>query len=200
MSIYYTYQLTHKTTGQFYIGSHICHRTDDPYKDLGIKYKSSSEVVEKMGFENFNISNVEIYPSHNLAWWHEQYLIWENYNNSLNLNEHYIHPFTGKHIFSNAGKPRSKEHSLKISLALKGRTKSIEHRQKLREARKHQITTLETRQKMSLARKGKKRSIETCLKMSKSKTGLRWKQSKPRNEEHCRKISKAKRQKNSSRL
>ena len=45
----YVYKLTHKETGQFYIGYRKANKVQS-YCDIGIVYFSSSKEIEKLGF------------------------------------------------------------------------------------------------------------------------------------------------------
>ena len=83
----------------------------------------------------------------------------------------------------------SEETKRKISEANKGRALSDETKRKISEAGKGRTVSEETRQKISEAEKGKIVSEETRRKISESCTGRKL---PPRSEEHCRKISEAK--------
>lgn len=60
MILPYVYKLTHKITGQFYIGYRAANKIIAE-KDLGIKYFSSSKKVKELGFDNFNIEIVAMF-------------------------------------------------------------------------------------------------------------------------------------------
>ena len=52
----YVYMLTHRETGQFYIGYRSGNKVPARL-DLGIYYKSSSNTVKRIGFDNFYWGN-----------------------------------------------------------------------------------------------------------------------------------------------
>lgn len=49
----YVYKLVHKTTGQFYYGYQYANRVPST-ESLGVCYFTSSKIISKLGFENFN--------------------------------------------------------------------------------------------------------------------------------------------------
>ena len=148
----YCYKITHKTTGQFYIGSR-CNKSAKHYsEDFGIKYFTSSKEVKELGFENFKIDWIEEFPTKELAYDWEQMMIHVNLKDPLCLNK--FSTFKNKK-FSYSGKTHSEESRLKISNKAKNR-----------------IVSKETRNKMSNTRKGKKPSEEAKLKMSLSKQNI----------------------------
>ena len=49
----YVYVITHKETGQFYIG-YRCNNKVPSSADLGIKYFTSSKKIKAIGFSSFN--------------------------------------------------------------------------------------------------------------------------------------------------
>lgn len=99
MSIYsstraypYAYILTHKETGEFYIGYRQKNvRFKRPSSDdLGIYYFSSSRKIKEIGFENFHCKILAEFYNGDDAWLHEQRLIEANVNNVLMLNLSYF--------------------------------------------------------------------------------------------------------------
>lgn len=141
----YVYKLTHKTTGQFYIG----HRWANKYPahlDIGIHYFSSSSKVKKLGFENFDIQILfeSISTDRDIAADHaydvENEMISEVYDNSLCLNGQFR---------NNSGVMRFKHDPT-------GLIRSAETREKLARANIGKRHTEETKSKMADKRKGQK--------------------------------------------
>ena len=84
----YCYKITHKTTGQFYIG-YRCANKVQANLDLGIKYFTSSGYVKELGFENFKIDWIEEFDNPDQAYKFEQLTIKEYWQDNLNLNMSY---------------------------------------------------------------------------------------------------------------
>lgn len=87
--------------------------------------------------------------------------------------------------------PRSPEHRLNLSAALRGREFSPEHRQKIGESRKDYVCSDETRKKLSEASKGRSHSAETRQKLSAVNIGNKYSLGVKRSEETKRKMSEA---------
>ena len=83
-SLPYVYRLTHKVTGQFYIGYRYGN-AERAELDLP-KYQSSSKVVKSMGFESFDWEIVAELPNSDDAYDLENRLIEENIRNPLCIN------------------------------------------------------------------------------------------------------------------
>jgi hypothetical protein len=120
MTIYYTYKLVHKDTGQEYFGYRQT-SLPDPYMDLGIKYFSSSKFVKCLGFENFYYGVVEIYDNKIECFWAEQELIKSILYSGKCLNRFYQRRTDDARIFLPV--PDTEETKLKKSLAAKGKSK-----------------------------------------------------------------------------
>src|ERR1035437_5891107 len=95
MSIYqstkvspYVYWLTHKTTGQFYIGYREANKVPSD-QDLPI-YKSSSDKIDELGFENFDYQIIAEFFDGDSAWYQEQRIIEANIKNPLCINGHFV--------------------------------------------------------------------------------------------------------------
>lgn len=159
----YVYLLTHKETGEFYIGYREANKVSAT-EDLP-KYQSSSKIVERLGFDNFNWEILGEFSSGEEAFDYEQELIKDHIEDVLCLNQHY---FKGGEI-----RMRLIEHT-------------EESRQKIIEARKNQKPFgEETRRKMSEAKKGKPGN-----KMSKEHSErLKELSRQPKSEETKRKIA-----------
>lgn len=183
----YVYQLTHKETGQFYIGVRYANKTPST-DDLGYDYFTSSKYVKDLGFDNFNITIIAEFFEKFHALDFEQFLIKENWNNTLILNKN----ANGK-LFSNntsiSEKTKQKISNTAIANGkLKGRIVSLEARKKISEFQKtriHKPVSEETKQKISKANTGKTKTIEAKQRMSKAKSGIIF------SEDHKQKISKA---------
>jgi hypothetical protein len=86
MVLPYVYKLIHKITGQFYIGFRKANKIYSN-QDIGVFYFSSSAVVNKLGFENFNIDIIAEFFKPEDAYEFEQNLIKENFKDQLILNK-----------------------------------------------------------------------------------------------------------------
>lgn len=83
----YVYLLTHKTSGEFYIGFR-CSNKSPSQEDLGVKYFTSSKNV-KSRFKEFDIQILAEFFDRDSAYQYEQQLIKDNFNNPLILNRHW---------------------------------------------------------------------------------------------------------------
>lgn len=158
MYLYYVYLITHKITGQFYIGS----RTQNvrkkllPEEDLWIKYFTTSKVIKSIikeeGKDIFLPSIVFTTNNIDKCFWYEQDLIKKSISNPLCLNKSYHDPVTTKKIFLNTGLVMSQEQKDKISKSGKGIPRgpmSQSHKDNLKQKRSQ-----ETKDKISKARTG----------------------------------------------
>ena len=84
----YVYKLTHKVTGQFYFGYRCANKVPSS-DDLGIYYFSSSNQVKLLGFENFDYEILAEFLDKQSAIDFENYMISEEWYNSLILNKGY---------------------------------------------------------------------------------------------------------------
>lgn len=110
----YVYKLTHKESGQFYIGYRKANKVQSGY-DIGIVYFSSSPRVKELGFENFNIEIIAEFFDWKEANLFEQGLIKENFKNPLCLNKNYS--INGSIRFTTYGYTHREDTKKKISLA-----------------------------------------------------------------------------------
>lgn len=104
----YVYKLTHKVTGEFYIGYRESNKHPSSV-DLP-KYQTSSKVVKAIGFENFDWQIVAEFFDGASAYEYENHQIAEHWNDPLILNRQY--KLNSKRHFRFAGKkkPQSAEH------------------------------------------------------------------------------------------
>jgi hypothetical protein len=116
---FYVYQIRHKETNQFYIGSRLC--KDKKYfnlqfLDFGV-YKTSSRVVKDIGFDNFELVYFnDNFDSYDECYSFEQHLIKDNIQNSLCINKNYCLTEDGvSYKFFSYGIEVSKETRDKIS-------------------------------------------------------------------------------------
>ena len=84
----YVYKLTHKESGEFYIGYREANKVP-ALEDLGKQYFTSSNTIQELGFSNFDIEIIEEFETGIEAYNYEQILIKENIHDSLCLNGHY---------------------------------------------------------------------------------------------------------------
>ena len=83
----YVYIMTHKTTGQFYIGFRCANKVPST-QDLGSLYHTSSKFV-KNNFPDFECLILAEFFDKDCAYEFEQKLIKENFDNPLILNKHW---------------------------------------------------------------------------------------------------------------
>ncbi len=121
MILPYVYKLVHKQTGQFYFGLRYKNVKLNlkSEEDLGIRYKSSSEEVKKLGFENFYYFVIAEFFDWQDGYDFEQLIISENIKDDLCLNKSFIH--CGKIKFQNI--EHSDETKKKIGKGNKGKNK-----------------------------------------------------------------------------
>ena len=149
----YAYKITHKETGQFYIGSRTSKLAKHYSEDLGFKYFTSSNYVKELGFENFKIDWIEEFDDSETAYDWEQMLIYVNLKDPLCLNKvcHF-----GKMKWSTTG--------LKIVL-------TEEHKRKISASGIGRKMSKETKNKIAISNTGKKFTDERKSNISKSKIG-----------------------------
>jgi hypothetical protein len=87
MFLPYVYKVTHKTTGNFYIGMRSANKITAE-KDLGVRYFTSSKLV-KHDFSNFNIEIIAYFVDQIAAFEFENSLIESHWGDPLLLNKHY---------------------------------------------------------------------------------------------------------------
>jgi group I intron endonuclease len=159
----YVYKLTHKLTGQFYIGYRHANKLPSD-QDLPI-YQSSSKVVKSLGFHNFEYEILAEFFDAESANDYENHLIEMNHIDPLILNRRYTRRGNHRFIFM---RKHTEETKQKLSLANKGQGVGRKH-------------TEETKQKMSLSKIGKKylfkrknREVTDELRKNLSLAGKRW--------------------------
>lgn len=162
----YVYQLTHKTTGQFYIGYREANSTPS-HLDLP-KYRTSSKVISEIGFDNFEWIIVAEFFSGNDAYDHEQWMIKESFDNPLILNGQYR--ANGKARFKAVCRPHSDETKAKISAAGRGRKLSEEHKAILNAVHIGRLNSEETKIKMSIAHLNKPKTAAHKENLSSAKS------------------------------
>lgn len=165
MILPYVYKITHRETGEFYIGFRSINKVR-PEFDLGFKYFTSSKTVKQLGFENFNIEIIAEFFKKDDAYLFEQELIKENFKNKKCLNKFYDDK--NKLRFRSYGRIISDNTRKKISNGNKGKSRTEEARKKYsisKSGKNHHFygkkLTIEHRNKISLARTGIKLSQET---------------------------------------
>lgn len=153
----YVYKLTHKTTGQFYIGYRAANVI--PAENDIQSYQSSSTTVHNLGFNNFDVEIVAEFDTKEAAYDFEQQLIHEHFHDPLCLNGNCT--FNGDVRFISP--PITRETKQKISKKLMG------HPAWNKGSKGLQRHTEETKQKMSESRKGRVFSDEHKRKISESR-------------------------------
>lgn len=147
--------MTHKETGQFYIGYREVNLVPSD-QDIGFFYWTSSNKVDKLGFENFDSQIIAEFIDGDSAWYQEQRIIEANIKNPLCLNGHFIKE-GGLH-FRRTG-PHSKETNRKISLTKIGIPRSQECKEKLSISHTGKILAIEHRENISRSLIGKSRPV-----------------------------------------
>ena len=173
MHIYpYVYRLTHKKTGQIYIGLRFANKVKST-DDIWVSYFSSSKTVKHLGVENFSAEVIaEFFDKHDAQLFEAQE-IKQLWGNPLLLNK----CIGGKHF---ACFEHSLETRQKMSLAHKGKIISDATKVRMGNAsrgRRHSTATKElisqlgknfstaTREKMKVSHLGKTFSDETKQRM-----------------------------------
>lgn len=170
----YVYKMTHKTTGEFYIGVRWGNKVP-PNEDLGVKYRTSSKIVKPRFDEFYGEILVEL-GNHEEAIDLEQTLIEEHWGNPLLLNKAiqvskkfrctaHSEETKAKMSASKKGKPPNN----------KGKKVSQDSIERMRKAHTGKVKSIESKDKMrqaSLGSKnpnfGKKLSDEQKMKLSKA--------------------------------
>lgn len=119
----YVYLLTHKITGQFYIGVRYANKVPSS-EDLGNSYFTSSKYVKELGFENFELTIIAEFFTKDFALEFEAQIIkenWKYYSIKL-INKNY----SGSILFNNNGKKFSNEIKQNMSKAQRGKIRSEE--------------------------------------------------------------------------
>jgi hypothetical protein len=120
----YVYKITHKITKEYYYGyrelnANPNYKLIPAHLDIGVRYKTSSDIITKHGFENFGIEILCEFEGENagdLAFEHEQFLIWLNWNDTLLLNENVRWPINeSKRFKRKAGWHHTPETCKKVS-------------------------------------------------------------------------------------
>jgi hypothetical protein len=175
--LYYVYKLI-DNVGRFYFGSRKT-KESDPYKDLGVKYFSSSKTISDIGFDQFNHVVLKVYDNFDDCYWNEQELIKQHIQDPLCLNRSYYDRDKCKQAFSMSGKKQTPEHIEKRIAPRRG--KSYKRKTPfvrtenwllyLERRRGNTPCSVETKTKISIAKTGTKDSVETRAKKSVSKKG-----------------------------
>lgn len=150
MILPYVYKLTHKITGQFYIGYREANKIKSDL-DLPI-YQSSSNYVKEIGFCNFNWGIIAEFFNGDDAYEFEQICISDSIKNPLCLNKYFR--LNGVGQFKRAGVKLTDETKAKLKIANLGK-----------------IISDETKDKISKGGIGLKRSEQTKMAISKALTG-----------------------------
>lgn len=176
MILPYVYMVTHKITGQFYIGLR-CSNKAQSHLDIGVKYFTSSKYVKELGFENFQIEIIAEFFEINDAYDFEQKLIHQYFKiDPLCLNKNCRH--NSKSRFNTAGthitqkhKDIIRKHNSGPGSPNYGKKLSEEHKRKCSLASSERKHTNESKAKISKTHKGKVISEETKAKISKALSG-----------------------------
>lgn len=154
------YRLTHKRTGEFYIGYREANKIPS-HLDLP-KYKTSSTKVKKLGFENFDWIVIAHFFNGDDAWTFEQQLIAESFKDPLILNRQ--HRANGRKSFRYSG-PRSDDTKSKMSAWQKGRTAKPEEIERITKFNEIGSLSEEHKRKIGDGVRGFKRSDENKRKL-----------------------------------
>ena len=162
----YVYMLTHRTTGQFYIGYREANSIPAD-QDLP-KYGTSSKHVAAIGISAFDYQIIAEFFSGEDAYDFEQALIREHRYDPLILNRHFLTATDGKlrYIRPKGAYKATAETRAKLSAAHKGRTLSPETREKLSAALTGRGFSESHRRHIGLANEGRQHTAETKAKLS----------------------------------
>lgn len=153
MILPYVYKLTHRETGEFYIGYRAVNKVKSGF-DLGFKYFSSSKRVKEIGFETFYVEIVAEFFDAKDAYQFEQELIKENFKDPLCLNKSFRK--NGKKYFSGfKGFKHSPQTKEKLSEIFSGD----------RNPNFAKTMTIHQKEKLSKSKTGLKLSVEVKAKM-----------------------------------
>lgn len=165
----YVYKLTHRDTGEYYIGYREANKKPARL-DLGQEYFSSGKIT-KENFYQFRPEILQEFDTGDDAYDYEQSLIKNNRKDPLLLNKRYDSGEGLRFIFRG---PHTDETKKKISSCGRGRryTLSDSSKQKIQEAaRKRPRPSQQTKNKIAQSRIGKTHSDETKKKIAKSAKG-----------------------------
>jgi hypothetical protein len=102
----YVYRLTHKLTGEYYIGSRYTKKLNLPPEEDIVLYQSSSKTIHISGFDNFNYEIIALFFAESArqdSYQFENNLIKENWGDPLLLNKHYSVNGHEKFVSSHTG-------------------------------------------------------------------------------------------------
>lgn len=164
----YVYRLTHKETGQFYIGYREANNLP-AIEDLPL-YQTSSTKVHTLGFENFSYVILIEFTNGRDAYDFENRLIEQNIKDPLCLNGHYTKNNKNRYRFvgTHSDKTRAKMSADKL-----GKSLSHEHIAALLLNRRKGPHTAETIAKMSAAKIGRPLSQAHKTALSISRKGVK---------------------------
>lgn len=120
----YVYMGIHKTTNQFYVGVRTANKVQS-HLDLGVKYHTSSRYVREIGFDNFEwviIAEFFAITAIDDAYWFEQELIQERFDDPGCLNKHYTNTELSQKKFNMAGVKHSQAYKDACSMRRTGTT------------------------------------------------------------------------------
>ena len=186
----YVYRLTHKITGQFYIGYREANQLPAS-QDLPL-YQSSSKVIHSLGFDNFEYEIIAELSTGQEAYDLENSIIKEHFDDPLCLNQHYVDDGksrfrrTGPHTPETVNKMRG-HRSEEFRQKMRDICQTEEYRSKMSEIKKNHEVSEETRESISKAISGKALSEEHKQSISKSRKGFKM------SEEQKRKLVEAQR-------
>lgn len=115
----YVYKIRHIQTGKYYFGFRKAHIKSNrtPEQDFLIYYYSSSKLVESMikeqGIDQFDCSIIYQDINADEAFWYEQDLIKQHWNDSLMLNKQYRDKTSSKGVFLTGKRPDSVTEQIK---------------------------------------------------------------------------------------
>lgn len=170
----YVYLCIHRTTKEFYIGFRCANKSPS---HIDIQQYQTSSIRVRPRFDEFECIILAEFFKREDAYFFEQKLIYDNWNNSLILNKVCRH--NSKRMFQvfdeatlkKMRKPKSDRAKINMGKARRGTPLSKEHCEKISKALTGKIQSRDIVTIRALSNTGKKRSIETCKNLSTSHMG-----------------------------
>lgn len=167
----YAYILTHKTTGEFYIGSRWnnkrFHRT--PEDDFLVHYFTSGSLKTRIKEhpDEFVGEILFTFEDEDVVYWYEQLLIREAIADKKCMNRHFIDPDSDAQMFRSNQWTEERKNKLR-------KPKPSGFSEKLREANLGKKHNNATKEKLRQANLGKTQTTDTKEKRKRSMSALVW--------------------------
>lgn len=129
----YVYKITHRVTGEFYIGYRYQNQANqiEPERDLFVEYFTSSkyvlDIIKRDGKDAFDTKIIFTNQDSIVCWTYEQLIILDNWKHPLLLNKKVHDPSSNVEIYRRVGM-HSDETKAKMSKSNRGVAKSESHK------------------------------------------------------------------------